>query len=293
MACKLQGLWRQKKSRENLRLAIRACYQKQFDASSQQWYYCNLRTGAVHWHKPINLGSEDLDDPPDEWVEGTDVDGGVYYFHALTGRYSKLSEAQAAVAVQRLFRKSRSSDFRVKDLGVLAKAVRFQREAKENYFKHPDRLSSIVNYALLNHCITLDWDLARELYGEALERAPQNPVVLLALAVFQVAACAYPRKHTFEQAHEFVKTARVLDPKGEKFSVCRGAFFHFAIVMEPHDPKTLLNWAVLRQVVDGDYDGAETFYRRALECGPNDACVAQNYETFCENRLPGGLYDRG
>ena len=294
MAAKLQGMWRAKKCRDRMRDMIRACYQKQFDASSQAWYYCNLRTGAVHWSKPYNLGSEDLPDPPDRWdQQPPDENGDVYYFHALTGRYSRLSEDQAATQLQRLFRSSKCKDFRVADLGILAKAVRFQREAKENFFKQPDRLSSIVNYALLNHCVELNWDLARELFGQAIERAPQNPMLLTCKAIFQIAACIYPRKHTFDQAVEHLALARVMDPNLEKFEVARGAFFHFAIVMEPDSPKTLLNWAVLKQCVDRDYDKAEQFYRRALEVGPNDSCVTQNFADFCENRLPGGLYAGG
>eukprot|EP00947_MAST-08B_sp_MAST-8B-sp1_P000312 g312.t1 len=286
MACKLQGLWRQKKSRERIRVMIRGCYQKQFDAASQSWYYCNIHTGTVHWHKPYNLGSEDLPDPPDRWEQLTDEAGAVYYFHALTGRYSKMSEDQAATNIQRLFRKSRSSDFKVKDLGVLAKAVRYQREAKNNYFKNPERLSSIVNYALLNHCIELDWDLAKELYSQARDRAPQNPLLLICYAVFQVAACVYPRQHTFDQAQTMLEEARVMDPEFEKFQVARGAFFHFAIVMSPHEAKTLLNWAVLKQCVERNYDAAEVFYRRALEMYDHDA-ADERFGRFWWNRVTG------
>ena len=52
MATKLQGMWRSRKCLQYIRRMVRAVVKKQWDPSSQQWYYMNKRTGEVNWSKP-------------------------------------------------------------------------------------------------------------------------------------------------------------------------------------------------------------------------------------------------
>ena len=78
-----------------------------------------------------------------------------------------------------------------------------------------------------------------------------------------------------------------------RFKLCESSFFHWGVVVAPTSAKALLNYALVQQVVNDDYNAAEKFYRRALDFDPNDEAVVQNYEDFLDNRLPGGLFASG
>ncbi len=144
MAAKIQGAWRAKKALTYIRNIIKSVIKKQWDPTAQAWYYMNKRTGEVSWQKPHNMGTEDLQDPPDRWEEMVGEDGTVYYYHALTGRTSWMSETQAALLLQRAYRKSQANDFRISDWKQVVRALRFQRDTVENFRKNPTRLSCVV-----------------------------------------------------------------------------------------------------------------------------------------------------
>eukprot|EP00948_MAST-09A_sp_MAST-9A-sp1_P000985 g985.t1 len=293
MACKLQGLWKQKKARDRIRLLLKSLVKKQFDPNSGQWYYLNSRTGEVSWDKPLNMGSEEIPDPPDRWERMTDGDGNVYYFHAPTGRTSWMSMDEAATFLQRMFRKSRANDFRITDFSQIVRALKFQRDAEENYKKHPDRLSSIINYALLNHTIKHDHKAARAAYKKALEISPNNPVVLYGWGLFLLAESANPRRSAWEEGQKILYEAQIFDRDAEKFQVAIDSFFHWAVVVSPQNALSMMNYALIQQCIKNDYNAAEKFYRRALDCDSTNRHVTANYEDFAENRLPGGLYAGG
>ena len=56
LALKVQGMWRQRKARKNIRNVIASLYIKEFDDGPQEWYYINTLTGKMQWKKPILLG---------------------------------------------------------------------------------------------------------------------------------------------------------------------------------------------------------------------------------------------
>jgi hypothetical protein len=130
MACKIQGVWRSRKAMLMMRAMLKEIYSKRWDNDMQQFYYVNVKTQQVSWSKPLLLGSDDVDDPPDKWIKMTDEYGNVFYLHPLTGRTSWMSELQAATKMQRLWRKRAASEFRIDDIGTIIKALRFQQEAK-------------------------------------------------------------------------------------------------------------------------------------------------------------------
>ena len=134
---------------------------------------------------------------------------------------------------------------------------------------------------------------ARALYEKAFEIAPQNPVLLWAWTIFLLAENAHPRKLTWEAAQAALIQAKVYDEKAEKFEVAKTSFFHWSVVVGPTDAQSLLNWALVQQLVTNDYNAAEKFYRKAVDANPEDDAVQANYEDFLENRLPGGLYAGG
>ena len=65
-----------------------------------------------------------MPEPVDAWEERYDESGVLYYFHALTGATSWMSEEEAATRLQRAFRRSRAKDYTL-GLFAMAKGVRF------------------------------------------------------------------------------------------------------------------------------------------------------------------------
>ena len=138
-ATKLQGIWRQKKARRKMRLRARKQFEKMWDNENMCYYYINVRTGAIQWHKPYILGSEDLNDPVDEWRKITGEDGNVFYQNPCTGQTSWMSEDEAAKIMQRLVRTHQSRDFGTPTIGEVIKALKFQNVAEMNFKKDPSR----------------------------------------------------------------------------------------------------------------------------------------------------------
>ena len=65
------------------------------------------------------------------------------------------------------------------------------------------------------------------------------------------------------------------------------------MVTDPINPLSLLNYALVNQIVNQNYDRAEKFYRKAISCDPNNTSVLTNYDDFLSNRLPGGYFSGG
>lgn len=70
-------------------------------------------------------------------------------------------------------------------------------------------------------------------------------------------------------------------------------FFHWGVVTDPKSAKSMLNYALVQQVVNRDYDKAEKLYHMALTLDKSDRSVAANLDELLLNRLPGGLYGGG
>jgi hypothetical protein len=210
-------------------------------------------TGVISWEKPKQLGDGlDIEDPPDVWEKLRSPDcKSVYYYHALTGRTSYLSEDEAAKVVQSIWRKRMAREFAIGDFLQIVRALRFQRDALAKYQKNPESLSSIINYALLCHTQTFDFVQCKMLYKKAFKMAPNNPVLLNAYALFTLADCSYPREKTFVNSHEMMGEAVSVDRNNSKFEVARTSFFHWSCVTNPTHPIAWLNWALIMQVSVG------------------------------------------
>ena len=133
-------MWIKRKTRKMILNLVHFHYRKRFDPQTEQFYYINLMTNDVSWQKPLLLRSTDLV-ASDDWelMQNDDDDGVVYYYyHARTGRTSWLSEDDAARIVQRRYRCKLAKDFQIKDFKLIAKSLRFQRNARRQYEKNPD-----------------------------------------------------------------------------------------------------------------------------------------------------------
>jgi len=104
-------------------------------------------------------------------------------------------------------------------MAQVVRAIRFQMETKESYELHPERLSSIVNYALYLHTLEKDYDQAAEVYKKAAQIARRHPVLLFGYGIFILSQNKYPRKRHAAEAHKLIALARQLDPKGERFQL--------------------------------------------------------------------------
>ena len=293
-ACKLQGMWRCRKARQKVRQILSKQFEKRYDPSSGQYYYVNTETGVMQWDKPVNMGSHDIDAPPDEWQQTTNPETGeVYYMNPATGQTSWLSEEEAARLLQRIVRQHQNADFGKPSFSQMMRAMRIHREAEEKFAQAPDKLASIVNYAMLLHTQRFDFEGARPLYKKAMEISPENPVLLRAYGLFLLASLEPPRQVVYKRALDMLHNAALRDPNREKFQVAEESMFHWAITAQRTHARALLNFALLQQGVVGDYDRAERFYRRALEANSSDLNVIRNWEDFEDQRLPGGAYAGG
>lgn len=264
-------------------------YEKRFDQASQCYYYVSTHTGEITWDKPKMMGPLDVPDPPDEWREMVDPsDGTVYFMNPGTGQSSWLSQDDAAYLIQRCVRNKQAADIGRPTMAMMIKALRLIRESEEKFNQFPDRLSSLVNWAMVLHTQYYDFDEARNLYKQASEISAENPVLLRSYALFLLATCEPPRKVTFNRAYDMLRSAEVRDPTREKFKVAEDSLFLWSVISNPKNPKALLNYAILLQCIIQDFDQAEKFYRRALDVAPDDRMVVKNYEDFETQRLPGG-----
>ncbi|KAJ8599289.1 hypothetical protein CTAYLR_006783 [Chrysophaeum taylorii] len=294
-ALAIQGMWKIRRSLARLRRMIRANWEKRYDVGSGQYYYVDLRTEEMFWNKPALLGSEDLQLAPDEWRQKVDDENGnVYYFNPATGQSSWLSVDEAARTMQRVYRKKQAADFGQPRFEDLVRALRMQREVEDKYASTPERLSSMVNYALLLHTQRFDTHNARKLYKDAMRVSPENPVLLRAYAIFMLLTLEAPRQVIFQKTRDMFKNAELRDPGRVRFKLAEETMFHWAVISQRDHPLALLDYALVLQTVARDFDRAERFYHRAIGAlKPGDKarrnCV-ENFETFERERLPGGLY---
>jgi tetratricopeptide (TPR) repeat protein len=275
-------------------------YEKSFDRVTRLFYYVHIKTGQAQWTKPLVLGNEDVPDPPDEWrtVRYEDPENGTtctYYENLKTGQKSWLSEDTAARMAQRQFRKMQSRALlgRV-DMQKIVHAVKFTQQIQTNFSQDPDKLCNMVNYALLCHCILFDHVSAKRLYQQAVETSPHHPVICRALGLFIMSQCDDSMDRVVQESSKLFQAASEADPDHSMFQSAIDHFFSWAIVLHPKNPNAILNWALLNQMVLGDYKYADKMYRLALSVSPeHDEALRKNYDFFESQRYPGGLYASG
>ena len=73
--------------------------------------------------------------------------------------------------IQRRYRSKHESDLVGTKITLqdIVKAIHFIHGARAKYEQEPHKLSNIVNFALLVHCVDLDFSKARPIYEKALE----------------------------------------------------------------------------------------------------------------------------
>ena len=118
-----------------------------------------------------------------------------------------MSVEDAARNLQKAYRAKQAADFGAPTFADIVRALRMIREVEQKYEEHPDRLSSMVNYALLLATQRFDLIGAKKLYKDAMEISPENPVLLRAYGIFMLATLEAPRERIFRKALDYFKNA--------------------------------------------------------------------------------------
>ncbi len=297
LVIKVQAQWRRLRSFRRAKDATLHQYEKIFDRENQIYAYRNMLTDQRQRSKPKLLGEDDLEKPVDEWrkEETYDATGQKvhYYANYATGQSSWLSEEEAARLVQRRYRAKHESDLIGKKIAFpdVVRAMQFINGARMKYEQDPTKLSNIVNYAILTHCLDLNFDAARPIYQRALKLSPNHPLISRVYAIFLLASRQAPHNTTFQTACQLLHDADVADRNQTMIKSASEIYFRWAVLADSKSSLTLLNYALLHQCVYKNYDHAEKLYRAALALDPNNELVVENYHQFSYERYPGGAYE--
>ena len=146
-----------------------------------QWYYVNTYNGNSFWEPPALLrGNELPSQPTHRWVPVNYLIDGqyqTYYVNPFNGMFTQKSLDRAARMLQALVRNRRLSMHYLSSVDF-ARGVRFERSAEDNYNNAKKKLSTILNYALVQHLCTQDYALAKTVYEQASKLSDTNPLVL-------------------------------------------------------------------------------------------------------------------
>ena len=136
----------------------------------------------------------------------------------------------AARMVQRRYRSKHESDLLGERLHMrdIVKAMKFIHGARAKYEEEPNKLSNIVNFALLVHCLDLDFSKARPIYEKALQLSPNHPLISRAYGVFLLASRQIPHATTFQTACRLFHEANVIDPTQARFQSAAEIYFRCA-----------------------------------------------------------------
>lgn len=291
--CKIQGLFRRKKSLEFSLRKIYETFEKAYDRESRSYYYINKSTGMSQWNKPQLLGREDIELPVDEWrrieKQQSETDTvEVYYFNLATGQTSFFTEEEAAKIVQRKFRKAHLSDLlesQKMDLCTVARVLKFINDTKNNYSSNPHKISYQLNCALMHFCLEFESIKSGSLLKIVFEKSPFHPVISRSYAIFLLSTCAVPRKRNVDRARQLFQEANISDPYNKKFQIAFENFFHWSVLSNPNHPIALLNYALVYQYIFRNRRKAEKIYRRALFKDPSNIRVVSNFELFQQEKV--------
>ena len=266
------GCWNGMKAKLKMRAMIAGIWRKQLDPATRKFVYYNVNSREFKKDKPLCLGEADLEASA-RWEPRRDEKGRTYYVHLKTGRVSLYSTERAAVILQRRFRKRQAAYFQV-PMGDLVKALKMQAQAELSYALDPTSLESRINYALYQHAVQHDYELARVLYQQALQDEDQRrhplvhySVALLLLADDSASAAQRGLRDVVEKANEMLERAHTIDHSHKVFDTAEESFFRWAMVVGPRNVRSLLNWALVQQLIYGRRQEARRFMRRAwLAC---------------------------
>eukprot|EP00941_MAST-03F_sp_MAST-3F-sp1_P001808 g1808.t1 len=278
-ACKIQCMVRARLARSRARRQAHKVVRKIRDAESKQFFYKYTNTDLILWHKPRVLHDMDDIECPDKWERTRDEFGQVVYFNPLSGKYSRISPHDAAVAMQKKFRQSRGAEFRL-EFHQLVKALKMIKTTEEKYKLFPNNLPVIVNYALYQHTIVGDYNKAREMYEKALKVSSHNPVILYGYGLLMLMGNFYPRKKYYMVALDQFEKARLMDEQRTAMVLAKQSFFHWAVVSQPQNARAMANYGLYHQYIEGHHYKAGKYLRRAINIDPDDEAIIACWDEY-------------
>ena len=274
----VQAAWRRAIQRSKVPAWV-DCYMLKVQTGpyDNTYYYLNRLTGESSWDKPSLLRIHDL---PTEvkyrWVI-LPYSETPLYVNPFTGKYTHLTPNEAAKLIQSMIRNWMIKPFRMSKQ-EFAKAVHFERNAEELYRAQPNRLAYILNYALVEFCIRLNYSLAKRLLDEALVLADTNPLSTRLIAILLLSTVESPVKVTRERAFDLLRDGERRDTKAAKFDLSRNVFFKYACYRQPRSARVYLNLALVHFYIYKDAEAAEVVLRRAVALEPFDPHVMANWK---------------
>jgi tetratricopeptide (TPR) repeat protein len=292
LVTKVQSQWRRFRSLRQAKTQTFVQYEKIYNREYKMYAYRNVVTDERQWVKPKLLGDADLSSPVDEWRQVQAEDGSKYYVNYGTGQTSWLSEEDAARLVQRRYRSKHEADLLGDKMQFsdIVKAMHFIYGARTKYEEEPNKLSNMVNFAMVRHCLDLDFVGAKPVYEKAIKLSPNHPLISRAYGIFLLASRQPTELLSFQTATRLFAEADVSDPSQAQIRSAAQIYFRWAVMGNAKNPLALLNYALLHQCIYKEYDHAEKIYRAALAIDPTNTNVVENFSLFLRERYPGGAY---
>jgi tetratricopeptide (TPR) repeat protein len=171
----------------------------------------------------------------------------------------------------------------------LIRAIKFYKESQKNYESDRTRLACIINYALCEFCVSLNYKTSRVLILEALALADTNPLTTRLYAMYLLSSVEAPHTVNREKAFELLKNAELRDKNASKFETAYLCFFKFGCYRNPRDSQALLNLGLVEYYIYKNKNNAEILFRRAISLTPFQSNVMHHWkilrDEFPEKKL--------
>lgn len=214
-------------------------------------FYCHQVTRACNWDKPK------------EWVVQDRLDFEERCQLYLWGYTQQMK--LAAVRLQRLWRARLARTA----FQMILKAVKLMQTCEQEYLEEPTSLVKMGNYVLYLHTITHDYERARPLYGRLMrmmaQRGPDVPFILLSYGLF----LHVTQEEDATLVEEMILRGKLKDPTLTRYKMAFLGFFRQAMVQNPSDAESNLNYASCVQWLYEQYDEATKYYLRAIAADPH------------------------
>lgn len=214
-------------------------------------FYCHQVTRVCTWVQPS------------EWVAQDRLD---VEHRSQLYRWGYTQPMQrAAGRLQRLWR---ARVARISFRAIL-RAVQLMQSCEREYLDDPTSLVKLGNYVLYLHAVAHEYERARPLYGRLMrtmaQRGPDVPFVLLSYAIF----LHVTQEEDAGLVEDMVARAKARDPQLRQYKMAFVGFFRQAMVQNPHDVESNLNYAACLQWLYEQYDEATKYYLRAIAADPH------------------------
>lgn len=229
-------------------------------------FYCNQVTRACSWEKPK------------EWVMQDRID-----FEERCQLFAWGYTQQMKLAAVRLQRLWRARLARI-SFQLILKAVRLMQTCEQEYLEEPTNLVKMGNYVLYLHTITHDYERARPLYGRLMrmmaQRGPDVPFILLSYGLFLYVT----QEEDATLVEEMILRGKLKDPSLVKYKMAFLGFFRQAMVQNPLDAESNLNYAACVQWLYEQYDEATKYYLRAIAADPHKKGVMELFQEMLNRK---------